>query len=326
MILSLQTTKKAFLGLCIALCIFAFGTPFASAESYYYVNQSNYSTNQLQSLINQLNVLLAKLQALQGYSNVNYHKYYYTDFTPKQNTYSYNYGSKSYDVEVSTDDADVESDDTAVLSGDVELDDAPYAIVWFDYGTDGDMDEESDSLKLTDDDSFEIEVDDLDEDERYYFRAVAEDPSGYRVYGSIKAFGTDEDDDDDDDNDNDEDTPEATTQDAEDVEEDRAELHGEIEMNDFDDGIAFFVYGEDESAIEDVEDEDTYNDVDEDGDDLQKILLSSNLDDTRTFWTTVSGLDDDTDYFFRICVQYEDEDNDDVLECGSVESFTTDED
>jgi hypothetical protein len=51
----------------------------------------------------------------------------------------------------------------------------------------------------------------------------------------------------------------------------------------------------------------------------------SGLDGIRTFWASISGLEDDSDYFFRICVEYEDEDNDTVLECGAVESFTTDE-
>ncbi|MFM2381628.1 MAG: hypothetical protein RLZZ76_395 [Candidatus Parcubacteria bacterium] len=141
------------------------------------------------------------------------------------------------------------------------------------------------------------------------------------------------DDNDDDDNDgndgnddnDDEDTPEASTDDAEDVEETTAEIHGEISMNDYEDGIAFFVYGEDEDAVEDVEDESEYNDVDQDGDNIRKILLRSNLDDDRSFSARLSGLDEDTDHFFRICVQYDDEDDDETLVCGDVESFTTDE-
>ena len=75
-------------------------------------------------------------------------------------------------------------------------------------------------------------------------------------------------DNDEDGNNNDED-PDVTTDDAEDVEDDRAELHGEVDMNDFNNGVVFFVYGEDEDQVEDVEDdvsrrkEDTWHDVDE---------------------------------------------------------------
>lgn len=319
MTLSFHTTKKAILGLFVAIFIFSFATPFASAQTYFYTSQNSYSSPQIQSLLNQLQALMDQLQALRrGAGPVVPH---IRPLIPGH----FLYGTDRIDV--STDDADVESDDTVVLSGELDLDDASYADVWFEYGTDGDMDEDSDSLRLTEDDSFEIEIDDLDEDDRYFFRAVAEGPSGYRAYGAIKAFSTDEDeDDDDDDNDSDDEIPEVTTEDVEDVDENSAELHGEIDMNDFENGVAFFVYGEDEGNVADAADEDTYNDVDEDGDDLQKILLSSNLDDDRTFWSTISGLDDDTEHFFMICVEYEDEDGDDTLECGDVESFTTDED
>jgi hypothetical protein len=124
----------------------------------------------------------------------------------------------------------------------------------------------------------------------------------------------------------DDDIPEVTTEEADDVDEDSARLEGDIEMNDYENGIAFFVYGEDEDEIEDVEDEDEYRDVRSRGDDIQKILLTSNLDDDRRFTARVNGLDDDTDYYFRICVEYDDEDDDETLVCGDVEDFTTDED
>jgi hypothetical protein len=114
-----------------------------------------------------------------------------------------------------------------------------------------------------------------------------------------------------------------TTEEADDVDEDSAKLEGDIEMNDYENGIAFFVYGEDEDEIDDVENEDEYRDVESDGDDIQKILLSSNLDDDRSFTARLNSLDEDTDYYFRICVEYDDEDDDETLVCGDVENFTT---
>jgi hypothetical protein len=96
-------------------------------------------------------------------------------------------------------------------------------------------------------------------------------------------------------------------------------------MQDAEEGIVFFVYGEDEDMVEDVEDEDTYSNVDTDGDDLQKVKVDSNFEGDDDFYAVVSGLDDDTDYYFRLCVQFEDEDDDDRLVCGDVEDFTTDE-
>jgi hypothetical protein len=335
MITTFGKSMKGFAVLAIALlCAVAFA-PAASAQTYYYpayptYQYQSYSTHtaspaQIQTLLNQVYALLAQLQALQGGGN-----YTYTHTTkPTSIKYTTGYDHEDYDIEVDTEDVDV-NDDEATFTGSIELDDASYAHVWFQYGTDGDLDEETDDMKVTDDEDFEMDVDDLDEGDRYYVRAVAQDPSGYVTYGDILAFtaGNDDDDDedeDDDDDDNNDDIPEAITEDADDVDENGAEIRGEIEMNDFEDGLAFFVYGQDEDAIEDVEEEDSYSDVDSDGDDIQKFVLSSNLDDTRTFWSTISGLDEDTDYFFRICVEYEDEDGDDTLQCGDVESFTTEE-
>jgi hypothetical protein len=321
MVTTMKTAKKFLVGMVVAALFATAMTPSAFAsQTYYYptYQTSTHNSAQIQGLLNQLYTLIAQLQALQTSGSV------YT-YTPIK-TYTYgqsHYGN--YDVEVDTINYDVESDDTVTLTGEAELDDAPYAHVWFEYGEGGNITEESESIKLTNDDEFDIEVDDLDEDERYYFRAVAEDPSGYRVYGDLMGFGTDDDNDDDDnDDDNDDDRPEAETQDAENIEEHSAELHGEVAMNDFEDGLVFLVYGEDEESVEDVENEDTYGDIDEEGDDLQKIQLDSSLDGTRTYWTTVFNLNDETDHYFRICVEYEDEDDDETLECGSVENFETD--
>lgn len=315
--------EKVFLAFVVMAFALAFVAPKAQAATYYY-NQGDSNAASIEALVKQINALLAQLQRTQASnSNGMYHKYYFNDGTPKKKTYT----SASYDIEVRTKDANVDSDDMVELVGEVELDDAPYADVWFEYGTDSDLDEETDSDRVTDDETFEIEIDDVDEDDQYYFRAVAQDPRGYRVYGRIMGFEVDdngENNDNDDDNDNDADTPDATTDDAEDVDENSAELHGDIDMNDYENGIAFFVYGEDEDAVEDVEDESEFDDVEQDGDDLKEILLSSNLDDDRNFSVNISNLDEDTDHFFRICVEYDDEDDDQTLVCGEVEEFTTD--
>ena len=96
-------------------------------------------------------------------------------------------------------------------------------------------------------------------------------------------------------------------------------------MNDFRNGIVFFVWGEDEDQVDDIErDYDSYSDVDEDGDDLRKERVDSDLDGRASYRLDIRGLDDDTEYYFAICVEYEDEDDDEVLACGSTEEFETD--
>ena len=124
----------------------------------------------------------------------------------------------------------------------------------------------------------------------------------------------------------DDDEPEVETDSADNIEHNEAELRGSVDMMDFEDGEVFFVYGTDEDAIEDVEDDfDSYDDVDEDDDDLQKVRVDSSLDGDDDYEETVTGLDADTEYFFQICVGYEDEDDDEVIVCGGVDDFTTDE-
>jgi type II secretory pathway pseudopilin PulG len=121
------------------------------------------------------------------------------------------------------------------------------------------------------------------------------------------------------------DEPDAETESARDVEDNTAELRGEVDMNDFNNGLVFFVYGEDEDQVEDIEDDyDEYSDIDEDGDDLQKFIVDRDLDDDESYRGDVFGLDEETDYYFQICVEYEDDDDDEVIVCGGVEDFETD--
>lgn len=133
------------------------------------------------------------------------------------------------------------------------------------------------------------------------------------------------DDDDDDDNDYNDEEPDVETRSADDVSDNNARLRGSIDMNDFDDGEAFFVYGTDRNQVEDVEDDyDSYGDVDTDGERLRKVMVDSSADGSRSYETRVSGLNDDTRYYFAMCVGYEDEDNDDTIICDSTLNFTTD--
>lgn len=279
------------------------------------------SSAQVQVLLNQLYVLLAQLQSIQAAQGTGV-----TVYTPSyggSTGYSYGGGSydhNNYDVEVDTDDADMQGSYDADLSGSVDLHNAPYAYVWFEYGQNGRLTDESKTLKVTADRSFEISISDLDKNERYYYRTVAEDPSGYRIYGSIESFETGNSS-----YSNTDDVPDVTTNNATSITDDSAKMYGEVDMNDFENGTVFLVYGEDEGSVEDVEDENRYSDIDEDGNDLQKVRVYSGLDGYRSFWYTVSGgFDDNTDYYFRYCVEYEDDNGDNTIECGSVENFETD--
>jgi hypothetical protein len=170
---------------------------------------------------------------------------------------------------------------------------------------------------------FSLIAPDLKNNTIYYYRAVAEGDDGKYAEGLVKSFrfegrsGSSN-------RTNDSDTPDVTTDEAENIGTTRATLTGDIDMNDAEDGYVFFVYGEDEDAIEDASDESEYRDIDTDGDDIRKTVVDSRFDGDDNFEKVVSGLNRDTDYYFRLCVEFDDEDDDTTLECGDVESFTTD--
>jgi hypothetical protein len=119
--------------------------------------------------------------------------------------------------------------------------------------------------------------------------------------------------------------PDVTTKTVRNVEDTSADLRGSVDMNDFENGRVFFVYGKSKSQVRDIEDDySTYRDIDEDGDYLQKESVDTDLDTQDDYDRTVRNLDDNSDYYARMCVQYEDYDTDDVLLCGGTESFSTD--
>jgi hypothetical protein len=96
-------------------------------------------------------------------------------------------------------------------------------------------------------------------------------------------------------------------------------------MNDFRDGEVFLVYGEDEYQVDEVDNEyDSYRDIDEDGDDLRKFRLDSDLDGDSSYEVRVTGLDDNTDHYYALCVGYENQYNNDVLKCSATREFETD--
>lgn len=121
----------------------------------------------------------------------------------------------------------------------------------------------------------------------------------------------------------DDDTPEVRTLSTQNITFNTARLRGEVDMNDFRNGRVFFVYGEDRGDVEDAEDERRYGDIDQQGDDLQKLLVDNDLDDEESYSVTVFSLDENTRIYTRICVEYENNNGNDKIECGRVEDFRT---
>jgi len=273
----------------------SFGNQFIVQNQFQYMSQEN--RQQMFRLLTQLHERLQRLLWL------------------------YNFRSLDSEVQIATRSAtDIDTDD-ALLRGEVlDFNNSDYADVWFEYDTDrSDLDRKTSTQRIddNDDEDFQRRVTGLKKDTSYYFRAVGEDDEGERDYGAILRFYTDDSTADED--------PDIVTRSAVNITDDSADLRGTVDMNDFRNGEVFFVYGEDKSQVEDVEDDfDTYRAVDEDGEDLQKVQVDRDLDSSDSYQEDVISLDDNTKHYFSICVGYEDEDSDDVIECGSVRSFVTD--
>ncbi len=272
-------------------------------NSFQYMNSDyrwNNDTEYLKAYLHQLIMILARYQ---------------------QGGYSTSGGSG--DVDVRTLAATEIDEDSATLRAIIDMNNEDEAELYFEYGrSSGSLTQKTtrEDIDDTDDgDTLEADVSGLSEDTRYYYRAVSVDEDSDKDYGVTMSFVTEGDS-----NDNDDEESVVTTRSATDIDDESAELRGAVDMNDFDNGLAFFVYGEDEDAVYDVEDDfDSYDDVDEDGDNLQKVLVDSDVDGYEELSEDVSGLDDNSDVFFALCVEYEDADDDSTLSCGAVREFTT---
>lgn len=250
------------------------------------------STAGLEAYIKQLQDLLARLEAMQ------------------------NGGSYTTTINVTTRNASNIDSDSATLRGTIDTKNNEDAEVYFEYGTSrNNLNKKTATEEYSADTDFDSTVSNLSEGTTYYFRAVAKDQNGDKDYGSILSFNTTG-------NTNDVE-PVATTKVATDIADDNAELNGAVDMNDFNNGRVFFVYGTDENAIDDVTVENEYADIYEDGDDLMKVEADVDLDGTSSYTVDVTNLDDNTTYYFRIGVEYENENSDQEIEFGSVRSFTT---
>jgi len=98
-------------------------------------------------------------------------------------------------VVVETQKADDITDTTAYLRGETLLFGDAKAYVWFEYGQDEDFLDFKTTWSYVDsayDRAIRTQVRNLEEDERYYFRLVAEDDNDVITYGSIFSFRTDE--------------------------------------------------------------------------------------------------------------------------------------
>lgn len=223
-------------------------------------------------------------------------------------------------INVTTHPATAVTDASARLQGKItDFGDSDFVTAWFVYGLSNQTLAQKTSASRIDDNDpgdFNRTINNLRDDTRYYFRAIARDDSGKIDRGEILNFTTADT--------QSQDSPDVRTGIVTDITNSSAKLHGTIDMNDFRNGHVFFVYGENEERVREVEQKYTsYEDVDELGKDLQKISVDSDLDDSGSYRERIIDLDANTEHAYSLCVAYTDENNDDTLSCGSIRNFTT---
>jgi len=220
-------------------------------------------------------------------------------------------------VRISTARANNLDENRATLHARIDFRSETYARIWFEYG-----DEEDElfertpraTIRVGDGSEYERTVRGLEDEYRYYFRAVAQDPQGSLSYGRTYSFTTRRD--------IPNEQPAVTTERAEAITAHTAVLKGAIDMNDERDGVAFLAYGEDRDDIAEIPIRyDRFSRIREYGDDRQVILLDDDLDRYDEYSVKISGLDLDTEHYFAFGVAYEN--SDDVVLLGRVLRFTT---
>lgn len=224
-------------------------------------------------------------------------------------------------IDVETSSASDVDEDRATLRGTVRLEGIPYGYVWFEYGdTPEDLDRTTERIRVVPAQertrTQTAPIRNLTDATTYYVRIVGMDTAGVRNYGRVYTVTTRRD--------VENERPSVETDSVTDVGLYSATLHGTIDMNDFRDGIAFFVYGESYDELREIPTTYTrYSRIKDQGDDLQKILLDSDLDRKASFTRTVENLDLDTLHYGAVGLEYENERGDRVLTLGWIRSFRT---
>lgn len=196
---------------------------------------------------------------------------------------------------------------TARMNGYIDANNT-YAYYWFEYGENSFSNRTADSSAAYGTSYPSYYLTGLNDGTEYKYQLCAKNSYTSRVCGGVEYFTTI------DNNGNggsssSDDAPSVTTLSADDIDEDSALLQGEADPNGDALTNVWFEWGEDEDDL----DETSYvssNDYDDNED-----------TDTVDFDKKITGLDNDTRYYFRACAE-----NSEGEDCGSIKSFTTDDD
>ncbi len=118
--------------------------------------------------------------------------------------------------------------------------------------------------------------------------------------------------------------PQVSTGDADDESANSVTVSTVVDMRSYGYGSVFFAYGTSQSKVSAVSRENDFDDIELD-DKLDLYIINNGFAGRGTLVTGLYSLTAGTDYYYRACVEYfEDADDDDTdIICGDVEKFTT---
>lgn len=131
-------------------------------------------------------------------------------------------------------------------------------------------------------------------------------------------------DDDDDDGSSSSGRPHVVTGSAEDLTANSAMVSADVDMRSYGYGNVFVVFGTSESKVSAVTRENSFDDIEMD-DKIKRFSISTGYSGPGELSTGLYSLLASTKYYYRACVEYIDDGDDDDTEitCGTVKSFTT---
>lgn len=167
---------------------------------------------------------------------------------------------------------------------------------------------------------FSVQLDDLEDGAQYYYRACVQydgEKDGL-LCGSTRSFETDS---------RDKSSKPTLQTNAALSESGKATLSGSIRMGDFNDGYAFFIYGTNLEKVQEVAEANSFTRIRQSVDELQKIGVDDDVDGRDSFRMRISDLEFGQVYYYRLCVQYVDEDKygreQFFINCGGVRSWVS---
>ncbi len=210
-------------------------------------------------------------------------------------------------------------DDRATMGGHVDFRATTYGYVWLEYGTEKEAPENTVGKTLVYGDPTKRKdiswtIKSLTPDTTYYFRLVGEDVNGTRSYGQTfdlrtRPYSVD--------------LPTVRTGWVQDVGPYSAALTGDVDMNDYSDGVVYFVYGESEADVNAVTTDYTRaSSIKAHGDALQSMVADYDLSGKKSYFIRVANLDLNTRYFYAIGLEYWGPEGR-VLVSGGTGSFVT---